>query len=245
MASELSRGIAATAWCFSKTQSKVMDTDLAEAFAEILDEQRLRPTNHSHPSAMVHIHEDLYLDAASVVSVRAKYADNPYQRPFVVEVAWLLDGAGVVSVRAKYEVGFDDLPTAQKLAAEIVERVNKGRGFGPPIVRRVGIDWAKAEGYTAVYRETLPAKISIREEVAASRCPACKALEGDKHADDCSLLRDVREAAANFMREDAPDCTCPPGWGHFPDCVADEADCTCPSQQLASGGHLPGCGYAK
>lgn len=38
MASELSRQKVAQAWCTPKTEKKVMDTELAEAFAEILDE---------------------------------------------------------------------------------------------------------------------------------------------------------------------------------------------------------------
>ena len=37
MASEESLQLAAQAWCMEKTSGKVMDTDLAEAFAEILD----------------------------------------------------------------------------------------------------------------------------------------------------------------------------------------------------------------
>jgi hypothetical protein len=37
MASEEARQFAAQAWCTPKTSGKVMDTDLAEAFAEILD----------------------------------------------------------------------------------------------------------------------------------------------------------------------------------------------------------------
>jgi hypothetical protein len=38
MATELSLGKAAQAWCKDKTSHKEMDADLAEAFAEILDE---------------------------------------------------------------------------------------------------------------------------------------------------------------------------------------------------------------
>ena len=38
MATEFSRGIAAQAWCKPSTEKKFMDTDLAEAFACILDE---------------------------------------------------------------------------------------------------------------------------------------------------------------------------------------------------------------
>ena len=38
MATEFSRGKAAQAWCTPKTEKIVMDTDLAEAFADILDE---------------------------------------------------------------------------------------------------------------------------------------------------------------------------------------------------------------
>jgi hypothetical protein len=37
MASETARMAAARAWCNDTTKSKVMDPDLAEAFAEILD----------------------------------------------------------------------------------------------------------------------------------------------------------------------------------------------------------------
>jgi hypothetical protein len=40
MASELSRGKAALAWCTEETKHTVMDTDLAEAFANILDEEK-------------------------------------------------------------------------------------------------------------------------------------------------------------------------------------------------------------
>lgn len=48
MASEQARQKAAQAWCTEKTKHKEMDTDLAEAFAEILDEyieaiQALKP----------------------------------------------------------------------------------------------------------------------------------------------------------------------------------------------------------
>jgi len=38
MATELSRGKAAQAWCKPTTSGKVMDVELCEAFAEILDE---------------------------------------------------------------------------------------------------------------------------------------------------------------------------------------------------------------
>jgi len=38
MASELGRHKAAQAWCTDKTSHKVMDPDLAEAFAEIIDD---------------------------------------------------------------------------------------------------------------------------------------------------------------------------------------------------------------
>ena len=41
--SELSLGKAAQAWCTEKTSSKVMDEDLAIAFAEILDEIWSKP----------------------------------------------------------------------------------------------------------------------------------------------------------------------------------------------------------
>jgi len=41
--SELSLGKAAQAWCTEKTSSKVMDEELAFAFAEILDEIWVRP----------------------------------------------------------------------------------------------------------------------------------------------------------------------------------------------------------
>ncbi len=37
MATRFSRGVAARAWCCSKTKKKVMDVDLAEEFANILD----------------------------------------------------------------------------------------------------------------------------------------------------------------------------------------------------------------
>jgi hypothetical protein len=43
MASELARQKAVQAWCKEKTRSKVMDVDLAEAFAEILDEIWTKP----------------------------------------------------------------------------------------------------------------------------------------------------------------------------------------------------------
>ena len=39
MASKWAREKAAQAWCKEKTKDKVMDIDLAEAFAEILDSQ--------------------------------------------------------------------------------------------------------------------------------------------------------------------------------------------------------------
>lgn len=38
MASELAIQKAAQAWCTPKTEKKVMDVELAEAFAEILDD---------------------------------------------------------------------------------------------------------------------------------------------------------------------------------------------------------------
>lgn len=38
MASERARQLASQAWCKGKTRGKVMDADLAEAFAEIIDE---------------------------------------------------------------------------------------------------------------------------------------------------------------------------------------------------------------
>ena len=38
MASELARQKAAQAWCKKTTSKKVVDTELAEAFAEIIDE---------------------------------------------------------------------------------------------------------------------------------------------------------------------------------------------------------------
>lgn len=38
MASEAARMAAARAWCAESTKSKVMDPDLAEAFADILDD---------------------------------------------------------------------------------------------------------------------------------------------------------------------------------------------------------------
>lgn len=37
MASERARQLAAQAWCKEKTSGKVMDVDLCEAFAEIID----------------------------------------------------------------------------------------------------------------------------------------------------------------------------------------------------------------
>jgi hypothetical protein len=37
MASEWARGSVARAWCTPTTENKVMDTELAEAFADILD----------------------------------------------------------------------------------------------------------------------------------------------------------------------------------------------------------------
>lgn len=43
MATELSRGKAAQAWCTPKTEKKVMDVELAEAFANILDEIWSKP----------------------------------------------------------------------------------------------------------------------------------------------------------------------------------------------------------
>lgn len=43
MASQLSREKAAQAWCTPKTEKKVMDTELAEAFADILDEIWSKP----------------------------------------------------------------------------------------------------------------------------------------------------------------------------------------------------------
>ena len=43
MATQLSREKAAQAWCKPTTSNKVMDAELAEAFAEILDEIWSRP----------------------------------------------------------------------------------------------------------------------------------------------------------------------------------------------------------
>ena len=43
MATQLSREKAAEAWCKPTTSNKEMDADLAEAFAEILDEIWCRP----------------------------------------------------------------------------------------------------------------------------------------------------------------------------------------------------------
>jgi hypothetical protein len=43
MATEESRGLAAQAWCTPETRNKVMDVELAEAFATILDKQILSP----------------------------------------------------------------------------------------------------------------------------------------------------------------------------------------------------------
>ena len=43
MATNLSREKAAQAWCTKKTSNKIMDTDLAEAFADILDEVWNKP----------------------------------------------------------------------------------------------------------------------------------------------------------------------------------------------------------
>lgn len=40
MASEIARQTASQAWCKEKTSGKEMDADLAEAFAEIIDEYR-------------------------------------------------------------------------------------------------------------------------------------------------------------------------------------------------------------
>lgn len=40
MPTELSREKAAQAWCTPKTSNKVMDVELAEAFADILDKER-------------------------------------------------------------------------------------------------------------------------------------------------------------------------------------------------------------
>lgn len=45
MASRKSRELAAQAWCRAKTSNRIMDTDLAEAFADILDEQRAAVAN--------------------------------------------------------------------------------------------------------------------------------------------------------------------------------------------------------
>uniref|UniRef100_A0A6M3JR52 Uncharacterized protein n=1 Tax=viral metagenome TaxID=1070528 RepID=A0A6M3JR52_9ZZZZ len=43
MSIELARGRAAQAWCTSKTSKKVMDVELAEAFANILNEVWSKP----------------------------------------------------------------------------------------------------------------------------------------------------------------------------------------------------------
>ena len=43
MTTELARQKVAQAWCTPKTEKKVMDTELAEAFAEILDEIWSKP----------------------------------------------------------------------------------------------------------------------------------------------------------------------------------------------------------
>ena len=43
MATELSRQKVAQAWCTPTTSSKVMDSELAEAFADILDEIWSKP----------------------------------------------------------------------------------------------------------------------------------------------------------------------------------------------------------
>ena len=70
------------------------------------------------PSAMVHIHEDLYVDAARVLSVQA------------------FERHGIAHVQVEYERGqeFDgsiftiaNIETARALASQITDRVNKGR----------------------------------------------------------------------------------------------------------------------
>jgi len=80
-------------------------------------------------SALVHIHEDCYVDAACVVSVEAtNWKDCGQVEVKVVELFMvdLLHSAN--RLRSRW-FRTEDYKTAQQLAREIMERVNAGRGM--------------------------------------------------------------------------------------------------------------------
>jgi hypothetical protein len=147
------------------------------------------------PSALVHIHDDLYVDAARVVSVEAleypKYLDpntvqamtGPQKQPQVF-IIWQIPKICDVELQSR-NIRCADMAEARKLAGEIQERVNRGR-FPLATAMRTGVD-PGGKDYSAVF---------IGEGFVAEAKPQCTCVYTNHYA--------MAEAKANGIHH--PGC---------------------------------------
>lgn len=117
-------------------------------------------THHPAPSALVHIHEDLYVDAARVVSVEAR-GDGHMPPPFNEQARVRVTFQGDSRQIALYEfiTGPMSIAAARQLAQEIQQRVNEGRLGGMNLYDREGRPIFPSESLLdAITKRVTPAK---------------------------------------------------------------------------------------
>lgn len=139
--------------------------------SSISDESLPQATPQS-PSAIVHIHEWLYVDAAKVVSVKGMSQSFREAELACTKIVYQEHGEHA----ACHVFSMPTLAAAQQLAREIVHRVNQGRfPMGVGVIRT---DW----------RDVI--------------CDGCGALPGTDHAENCVARVAGERKSEEMTRED-------------------------------------------